>query len=188
MSLKMLPNMLTVARIVAVVPLVWLMLIGSFGWAFAVAVVAGISDALDGYLARRFTWQSHFGGWADPAADKLMMSASYVALAYIEVLPIWLSALVIGKDVVISLGALAYHWLYGRFKATPTGLSKFTTLMQVILLWAVLIGLIGLPMPSAWLSGLIILVGFCTALTLIQYVVIWSRRAWRQSQQRRLVS
>ncbi len=188
MSLKMLPNILTVARIAAVVPLVWLMLIHSFGWAFVVAVVAGISDALDGYLARRFTWQSHFGGWADPAADKLMMSASYVTLAYIEVLPMWVSALVIGKDVVISAGALAYRWLFGRFKATPTRLSKFTTLLQVILLWVVLIGLIGLPIPSPWLSGLIIVVGMLTALTLVQYVVIWSRRAWHQHHEQGLVS
>ena len=188
MSLRMLPNILTVARILAVVPLVWLMLIKSFGWAFVVAVIAGISDALDGYLARRFTWQSHFGGWADPAADKLMMSASYVTLAYIEVLPAWISVLVIGKDVVISAGALAYRWLFGRFKATPTLLSKLTTLLQIILLWVVLIGLIGWSIPNQWLSGLIAMVGLLTALTLIQYVVVWSRRAWHQRHQQELVS
>lgn len=179
----MLPNILTLARIVAVVPLVWLMLIESFGWAFIVAMMAGVSDALDGYLARRFSWQSHFGGWADPAADKLLMSASYVTLAYLQVLPIWLSVLVIGKDVLIALGALAYRWLFGRFQATPTRISKLTTLSQVILIWLVLIELIGFPIPGAWLAQLVWVVGGLTAVTLIQYVVIWGRRAWVQRHQ-----
>lgn len=183
MSLSMLPNILTVARIAAVVPLVWLMLIESFGWAFVIAMAAGVSDALDGYLARRFSWQSHFGGWADPAADKLLMSASYVTLAYLQVLPIWLSVLVIGKDLLIVLGALSYRRLFGQFKATPTQLSKFTTLSQVIFIWLVLIGLIGFPIPNAWLSQSVLLVAGLTAITLIQYVTIWGRRAWRQRHQ-----
>lgn len=181
MSLSMLPNILTVARIAAVVPLVWLMLAESFGWAFVVAMIAGVSDALDGYLARRFAWQSHFGGWADPAADKLLMSASYVTLAYLQVLPIWLSILVIGKDLFIVLGALSYRRLFGQFKATPTRLSKFTTLSQVIFIWLVLIGLIGFPIPDAWSTGLVVLVAGLTGMTLIQYVVIWGRRAWHQN-------
>ncbi len=179
MSLSMLPNILTVARIVAVVPLIGLMLTESYLWALVVAMLAGVTDALDGYLARRFAWQTHFGGWADPAADKLLMSASYITLAYLQALPIWLGILVIGKDLVVALGALSYRWLFGRFKATPTRLSKLATLIQVILIWLVLMGLSGFPVPNAWVAGLVLVVGGFTGMTLIQYVVIWSRRAYK---------
>lgn len=176
-SFRILPNVLTVARIVAVVPLVVCLLTQRFEWAFVVAVIAGVTDALDGYLARRFGWQSHFGGWADPVADKLLMSAVYVTLAYLGVLPVWLSVLIIAKDLIVATGALAYRYWLGPFDATPTVLSKSTTFAQLILIWYELIGLLGVRCSASMDHALIIAVGVLTFLTLIQYVWIWGHKA-----------
>jgi cardiolipin synthase len=180
LRLSTLPNLLTVARILGVVPLVWFILEGHFLWAFVFAVLAGFSDILDGYLARRYDWQSHFGGWADPVTDKLMMSASYIALTYIGVLPLWLTALVLGRDVIIAGGALTYRFIFGRFRAHPTNLSKCTTLAQLALMWLELIRLIGVQMPAGMMWAALICVGLLTASTLCQYVWIWGRKAWIQ--------
>lgn len=177
LPLRHLPNVLTVTRIVAVIPLVGLMWTGHYWGALAVAMVAGVSDMLDGQLARRFGWQSQFGGWADPAADKILMSASYVTLALMGVLPVWLAALVIFRDAIIAGGALLYRGLFGQFKAQPTLLSKATTLAQVLLIWLELLILAGLPAPQAINFGAVLSVGVLTGLTLVQYVWLWSHRA-----------
>lgn len=179
-QLSALPNLLTIARILGVVPLVWFMLEGHYDWAFIFAVFAGLSDVLDGFLARRYAWQSHFGGWADPFADKLMMSASYITLTYLEVFPIWLTALVLGRDLIIASGALMYRILFGRFRAHPTTLSKGTTLAQLALIWFELMNLSGFEITETLLTGLVVCVGFMTALTLCQYVFIWGKKAVTQ--------
>ena len=182
-SWRFLPNLLTVTRIIGVGPLVWFMVAGFYGWAFLFALLSGLSDVLDGYLARRYQWQSHFGGWADPLADKLMLSASYITLAYLDVLPVWLSGLVIGKDLIIILGASVYRYLFGRFHAKPSALSKITTLSQLVLIWLELSLLIGLSVPSWAEYGLLMGVASLTLATLCHYVWVWGTRAWQRFHQ-----
>lgn len=180
--LHLLPNVLTVARMLAVVPLVGCLLTQRYEWAFGVALIAGLTDGLDGHLARRFGWQSRFGGWADPAADKLLMSAVYVTLAFLSVLPVWLGALVIAKDTIVGAGALAYRYRFGPFKAAPTVLSKATTFAQLILIWYALLGLISVRFPVSIDQTLIITVACMTLATLFQYVWVWSHKARCQQQ------
>ena len=96
-----------------------------------VAACAGASDALDGFLAKRYGWQSWLGGMLDPIADKLMLIACFVSLGTIGAHPAWLTWLVVGRDVVIVAGAVAYHSFIGRVDAQPTPLSKFTTCIQI---------------------------------------------------------
>jgi len=182
MSPNSIPNVLTVTRMVAVIPLVGLMWTGHYWAALAVALYAGLSDMLDGYLARRCGWQSHFGGWADPAADKLLMGASYITLTLMDVLPIWLTGLVIVRDGMIIGGALLYRHLFGRFAAQPTWWSKATTLAQVMLIWLELLILAGLTMPDTINAGIIAVVGLLTGVTLIQYLWLWSHRARQMAQ------
>jgi len=138
-------------------------------------------------LARRYQWQSRFGGWADPAADKLLMSAGYIALAYLGHLPAWLIGLVIARDAIIAGGALIYRIWLGPFEATPTWLSKATMLMQLLLLWSVLIVLIGIGLPVWLYLALVWTVAILTALTLVQYVWVWSKKAWHRAQAQRMV-
>ena len=185
MNLSFLPNLLTVARMIVVPPIVWLLLIEQYQWALALAVFAGVSDLLDGWLARRFGWQSRFGSFADPLADKLLMMATYLTLAALAYLPWWLVGLVILRDLIIVGGGLFYHVRFEKVVAEPTQLSRFNTFCQVFLMWFVLVRLAGVPFPPEAEIGLVWLVGFLTVTTLIQYVWIWSRRAARISRQRR---
>ena len=182
MALSSLPNALTITRIVTVAPLVWLMWTGHYLGALAVAMLAGLTDVLDGYLARRFSWQSHFGGWADPAADKLLMSAAYITLALLGALPVWLSVLVIGRDIIIAAGALMYRKLFGQFNAQPTLWSKATTFTQVLLIWMKLVVLAGFGLPSVFFEWMVVVVSALTVSTLIQYMWLWGHRAVRAGQ------
>jgi len=184
-KLAWIPNLLTIGRIFAIPPLVLLLLNGFYGWALVVAIFAGVSDLVDGWLARRFGWQSRFGGLADPAADKLLMMASYLSLAWLGYLPWWLFALVLGRDLIIVIGGWIYHSRFERIEAEPTQLSKFNTFCQVFLMWFVLIRLAGFPLPPEAQIGLEWMVAFLAIATLVQYVWLWSLRAARISRQRR---
>ena len=189
MNWRWLPNALTIGRILAVPPLVVLLLTQQYPLALAVAVFAGISDLLDGWLARRFNWQSRFGSLADPAAAKLLMTASYVTLGWLASLPWWLVALVIFRDLVIVIGGYIYHRIFERLQAAqPTQLSRFNTFAQVFLMWYVLIYLAGLPLPPEGQVGLEWMVLVLGLATLVQYVWLWSLKAVAISRQRRSLS
>ncbi len=179
MNARIIPNLLTIGRIVAVPPLIWLLLNGHHGWALALAVAAGVSDLLDGWLARRFDWQSRFGSFADPAADKLLMVGCYLTLGWLGELVWWVVTLVILRDVVIVIGAFVYHRLFAPVEAQPTQLSRFNTFCQIFLMWFVLIRLAGFPMPEQAQIGLEWLVAFMAVVTLTQYVWLWSVKAAR---------
>ncbi len=185
MNLSFLPNLLTVGRMIVVPPLVWLLLVEQYQWALALAIFAGVSDLLDGWLARRFGWQSRFGSFADPLADKLLMMAAYLTLGWLGELPLWLIGLVVFRDLVIVGGGMIYHVRFEKVVAEPTQLSRFNTFCQVFLMWFVLVRLAGVPFPPEAQIGLVWLVGFMAVVTLIQYVWIWSMRAARISRQRR---
>ncbi|TVR93691.1 MAG: CDP-alcohol phosphatidyltransferase family protein [Wenzhouxiangellaceae bacterium] len=185
MNLAILPNLLTVGRMLAVPPLVILLLTGHYGWALAVAIVAGLSDLLDGWLARRYGWTSRFGSLADPAADKIMMVSSYLTLAWLEYLPWWLFGLVILRDLVIVIGGWIYHLKFERLEAQPTQLSRFNTFCQVFLMWYVLVYLAGFPLPPEGQTGLELLVAVLAGVTLVHYTWLWSMKAVAVSRERR---
>lgn len=178
------PNVITGLRILLVAPFLWSLLEEQYGTALLLFSIAGVSDALDGFLAKYFGWTSELGGLLDPIADKLLLMGAILALGWLHELPGWLVALVILRDLIIVSGAISYHLLIERFVAAPLMISKLNTLLQLILVCAVIAhyGVISLP---AWLlTGLI----YTTALTTIwsgtAYVWQWSRRARNPRQQR----
>lgn len=178
--LRQLPNLITAGRIALAVPLAWLIVQQNYRAALIVLVIAAASDAVDGFLAKRFGWQSWLGGMLDPIADKLMLMTSFVALGVAGAVPLWLSAVVIGRDLVIVLGAFGYHRLIGRFDAAPTHLSKLTTLVQIAFLVLELIGLAGLArIPEALRDAALWIVVALTVASGVDYVLTWGRRAWR---------
>ncbi|HSH26481.1 MAG TPA: CDP-alcohol phosphatidyltransferase family protein [Wenzhouxiangella sp.] len=185
MNLAFIPNLLTIGRMVVVPPLVWLLLIGEYQWALALAIFAGVSDLLDGWLARRFSWQSRWGSVFDPLADKLLMFASYLTLGWLGELPWWLIALVIFRDLVIVIGGFVYHFRFEHVDARPTQLSRFNTFCQVFLMWFVLVRLAGLPLPREAQIGLVWLVAVMALLTLVHYTWIWTSRAVLVTRARR---
>jgi len=130
--LKYIPNMICVVRIILVAPIVWALLEGRYGLALGLILVAGFSDALDGFLARRFDWRTRLGGLLDPAADKLLMFAAYVTLAWIGLVPVWFSAIVVGRDIIIIAGAIVYQLYVAPVHGEPTGASKLNTVFQIL--------------------------------------------------------
>ncbi len=126
-----LPNLITLSRI-ALVPVLILTLVDRhYGWAFAVFLIAGVSDALDGWLAKRLGVQTQFGAVLDPAADKLLLVTAYVMLTILGHIPFWLTLTVASRDVLIVGGYLLYTSHAGPVKMRPSIVSKLNTLMQI---------------------------------------------------------
>lgn len=176
--LRHLPNLITGLRIVLVLPLCWLIGGGRYDGALVVAAVAGFSDALDGLLAKRFGWQSWIGGMLDPIADKLLLTAAFISLAWVGELPVWLACLLVGRDLAIVAGAVAYHYLIGRFDAEPSRLSKLTTAVQIVFVLVELLRLSQMiALPASLHAILIVIVAGFTLASGLHYIVVWSARA-----------
>lgn len=174
-----LPNAISLLRIVLVVPVALAIETRCFAWALGLAVIAGASDALDGWLARHFHWRSHLGSVLDPVADKLLLVTCFVMLAYLGKAPWALTALVLGRDLVIALGALVWWRVIGHFRARPSWVSKCCTAMQILYVLAVLLResgwWVGVPLaPWLWL------VVALTVASGLDYIVRWGRLARRE--------
>jgi cardiolipin synthase len=173
-----LANTLTVLRILLVPVLVWLLAQGAYGSALWVFLAAGLSDALDGFVARRFNQMTRVGAILDPVADKLIIISAVVALAWVRLVPLPLVLLVIARDVVIVGGAVCYRLLVGSVEMSPTRLSKFNTFAQLAMILTVLAqaaGLVEVPVLP-FVYGLVVITTVASA---VQYVWIWGRKAAR---------
>ena len=178
-----LPNLISGLRLLLVLPAFWLIEGHRYAEALGVAAIAGASDSLDGFLARHFGWRSRLGGLLDPLADKMLLLGCFAGLVLVDALPAWLLVLVVGRDLLIVAGAIAYHNLVGPFDASPTLLSKATTAMQIACALVVLLQLAWWP----HLPGIGVLVALAAALTVasgLHYVVAWSLRALHASRAR----
>lgn len=126
-----LPNIITIARILMVPLTIWLILNDRVGAALVVFLVAGISDAVDGFIARRWEMRTTLGGYLDPLADKLLLISIYVTLAAMEQLPAWLAIIVVSRDVLI-VGGVVLAWLLDRpMEMRPLWISKVNTTVQI---------------------------------------------------------
>ena len=154
--LRHLPNFLTALRLLAAPLTAYLIFWGNDTAALAVFAFAGLSDALDGYLARRLSPGSRFGVYLDPAADKVLMLASFVTLTIIHAVPFWLTALVIGRDVAIVLG-VGLAWLFSLpLEIAPLNVGKASTVVQVGFIGLVLLLLaLNTDQPSLVLAAAI---------------------------------
>lgn len=173
--LRHLPNLLTALRLCAAPATALLILNGRDAAALAVFAFAGLSDALDGYLARRLASDSRFGVLLDPAADKLLMLASFVTLTMVGAVPLWLTALVIARDLAI-VGGVGLAWLLGLPLAVePLNIGKISTVVQVGFVGIVLLlRALGLDAPVAVLGGAIA-AGAVTVASWLAYGQIWFR-------------
>jgi len=145
-------------------------------------IIAGFSDAVDGFLAKYFGWTSQLGGILDPLADKLLLVGIILTLGWRGDLPAWLVFLVILRDVVIVIGAVSYHYLVERFKATPLLISKINTLTQLTLVLAVIFAKGVMPLPAGLLTLLMYLTALTTLLSGIAYVWEWGQRTLRKGR------
>lgn len=179
LSAAQIPNVICVLRMLLVWPIVDALLAGRYALALFLVAVAGISDGLDGYLAKRFDWRSRIGGLLDPLADKLLLVSTFVTLAYTSLAPMWLAAVVVIRDIVIVTGGLIYQAVVAPVRPEPSRASKLNTAAQLIFVCAVIANRgFGLP-PADFLipSGAAVLV--TSTVSGIDYVVRWSGKAIR---------
>jgi len=172
------PNLITFCRLLLVAPVVWLLLNDRFGMALILFGVAGFSDALDGYLAKRNNWNSRLGALMDPLADKLLLVSCFVTLGWLGMIPLWLVALVVLRDLVIVGGAIVFHMRVERLEAEPTIASKLNTFAQIVLVLAVIFSQGIQTLPASWLDIMIVSVLVTTIWSGFDYVWTWGRRAW----------
>ena len=178
MILRQIPNILTLARLILIAPFLVFLSHQQYVYAFYIFLLAGFTDGLDGWLARCFHWQSSFGSFVDPMADKLLIASSFISLAYIGSLPWWLVVLVFLRDMTISIGVLAWYWLI-QYKPDfkPTYLSKINTVLQLALVVICLFELAFATIAPAWITVLIVLTAITTTGSYIDYAWTWGKKA-----------
>lgn len=180
MKARDIPNIITALRFLLVPPVIILLLQERFTAALIVFGVAGLSDGLDGFLARRFDWRSRLGGIMDPLADKLLVVSSFVTLGWLGLIPAWLVLLVILRDLVIIAGATFYHMRIEQFDAEPSVASKLNTAAQVLLVLAVLYSSGIQALPVMLMDVLLYGVLVTTLWSGFDYVWTWGRRAMQR--------
>lgn len=127
------PNILTLVRILLTPVFVILLLRQQYAYALAVFIFAGVSDGVDGFIARYFNQRTALGAYLDPTADKLLLVSSYVALSVLQVIPAWVAVLVITRDVIIVVGIAIFTLFEKAYEVRPSIVSKFTTTFQILL-------------------------------------------------------
>ncbi len=178
--MRHLPNIICLIRIALIWPILAALHAGEHLTALALFVLAAVSDGLDGYLAKRFGWTSELGKTLDPLADKLLLVAVFVAAAWLELVPWWLTAVVVARDLIIGLGALIYRLWFGPLHGSPTVLSKINTGAQLSYVVLVLLGAAAWRAPHGVLLAAACLVLVSTLLSGLQYLFTFTRRAWAQ--------
>jgi cardiolipin synthase len=172
------PNAITVLRMV-LIPVIGVLLTGErYVEAFWTLLGSALSDLVDGQVARRYNARTRFGAIADPVADKLTMLTVTFILAWQGLLPLWLAAAIVLRDVVIVAGALAYQRVVGHVEMAPTWLSKLNTALEFVMLAAVIADTAALVDDRAMLPLLFVAVFLSVVTSGVQYVWIWGRRAW----------
>lgn len=174
------PNILTLARII-LIPLLVIFLLGDqLGKALAVFIVAGATDGLDGFIARTFHQKSKLGAYLDPLADKLLLVTTFLSMAHLGLLPLWLVVIVVSRDFLIILGVMTFTFHSVKFDINPSIISKLTTLMQIILV------IMALSTPlfhlkNIWLFALSVFTALITVTSGFHYLLI-GVKIWEKSR------
>jgi cardiolipin synthase len=169
------PNLITLGRILLVPIVVWAIASGAMWIAFVLFLAAGLSDAVDGYLAKRFHMTTELGAYLDPLADKALIVSIYITLGINGLIPGWLVILVVSRDIMI-VGAVMLSWLVGTpVKVKPLLVSKLNTAAQIVFACVVL-GTLGFAYPLPRVSLLLMaVVAALTLLSVAAYVAEWVR-------------
>jgi cardiolipin synthase len=181
MILRNIPNALTLTRLILIAPFLIFLYQKEYVNAFYTFILAGFTDGLDGWLARYFRWQTPFGRFIDPMADKLLIASSFIALAMTQTLPWWLVILVFARDLTISLGVIAWYQVIKQEPDfNPTYLSKINTVLQLALVTLCLYEL-AYPLFAIHLrlitNILLVLTTLTTAGSYVDYVWTWGKKA-----------
>jgi cardiolipin synthase len=169
------PNLISILRLFLVPLTIWLISSDKTRWAFFAFVLAGVSDAVDGFLARQFNMGSALGAYLDPLADKALLVSIYVTFAVLNEIPVWLPILVVSRDFLI-IGGVLLAWMLGvPITMRPRAISKVNTLAQIMLA-ALVLGDLAFPGDLSVLRSLMVyLVGALTLASAVVYALDWLR-------------
>jgi cardiolipin synthase len=176
--LRHLPNFICLVRIALIWPTIDSLYAGHYWTALILVAVCAVSDGLDGWLAKRFNWTSHLGKILDPLADKLLLVALFLTATWMNLLPWWLTAVAVARDVMIGFGAVIYRFWFGPLHGRPTLLSKINTGMQLAVALAAILGAATEQLPT---PEMVIALAIVTLITTIvsgaDYLSAFTRRA-----------
>ena len=169
------PNLITVGRFLLVPAVVYALLLGEWGWAFAGFVIAGVSDGVDGFIARHFNQRSKLGAYMDPAADKLLLVTIFIMLGYLGELPLWLVILAVSRDALIIAAVLLSTIMGNPVEMKPLMVSKVNTTAQITLA-ALVLGEHAFSLDLGVLRPVLIYAsGLLTVASAAAYLVAWLR-------------
>jgi len=168
------PNLISIIRAILVLPIAILLIKEAWVEAFVLILIAGSSDALDGYLAKTYNWQSRLGSILDPLADKLLIVIIFITLANKGIIPLWLAIIVIGRDVIILVGATLYQWLTKDLEIAPLFSSKVNTALQILFVLGLMVHLAITPLSDSLLKGGQYAVAALAIYSGVSYVVCWA--------------
>jgi len=172
-----LPNLITIARVLLIPVVAFLLLDRDYALAFAVFMAAAFGDWLDGFLARRLGQTSQLGAVLDPVADKMTMMIVAILMSAQGMLPIWLAVVIVLRDAIIVAGAIAYRFVVGHIEMAPTRLSKANTFLEFGVLALVMAQAARLFDAAAWLMPLFSLLFASVLVSGAHYVWVWRRKA-----------
>ena len=166
-----LANLVTLGRLLMIVPLVWLIASNRLEAAFWLFVAAGVSDFVDGFIAKKFNVWTELGAVLDPLADKALLDGIYLALAIVGWLPVWLALMVLGRDLLIVVGVILIRRRDPVFRAMPLVVGKINTFAQILLAACTIADAGGWIDLDAQVAALIVLVASTTVLSGAGYAV-----------------
>lgn len=183
-SLSWLPNAISIGRIVLTLPIAWLLIHNDYTSAMILVLIAGVSDALDGFLAKRFGWMSQLGGILDPVADKLLLIAAYAILGWQGHILWWVAAIVLLRDFGLLTSGTYYHFRIRKMHAKPSIISKINTVLQIGLALLVLLALAEwFTLANTWLFAVSVAVFVSTLLSGVDYLWNWGQKAVREHRE-----
>ena len=183
MRVSNIPNLICLARIVLVIPIVRSLWQEQFLLSLLLIIIAGLSDILDGYLAKKNNWRSYVGAVLDPAADKILLGSLFLTLQSMGLIPLWLTLTVIARDLMIVFGLSLYRYFVGVPEPKPTRISKFNTTLQLAFIIFVILAQ-GIQFPFEILAMVCGSLVFVTSiLSGLDYWIIWSIEAKKKIYQ-----
>lgn len=177
-----LPNLITILRILLIPVLVNCLVYGYYRYALLVFLVAGLTDGLDGFIARIANQRTLLGVYLDPVADKLLLNSCFVTLSILHIIPGWITIIVVSRDLILVVGTLILHLIQTRTNITPSWLGKGTTAVQLVYILSVLFWII-LGENDLYLTPLMAMTVLTASLTVFSGLHYIFRGIWRVNTQ-----
>ncbi len=169
------PNIISVFRIFLVIPVIYYMWQDNWQIAFLLMLLAGISDGLDGYIARTFHWESELGATLDPIADKVLLVCIFIVLGIKGIVPQWLVVLIISRDAIIVTGLILYKLMTNELKINTLFISKVNTSLLIILVLLHMFNLAISPVSELLFNIMSVMIVVTTVVSGALYVILWSK-------------